>query len=799
MTVYEFFEARWTGTRSISAGGMVAFPMSGTGISNPPHRRVTASGFSNTFGMIKREDFINAATGQLEPNSTVLRHALTINLPPAILGPDTYIAPAVGGEVSGTNSTSGIPMGALFALPRNLNVDTLNVHPIVRIILRAARDYGMYVADGTGTANYNGNYAGTIEMEPNLLAQLYGGSSNDEYMSTIQSQVYSVISQYGIYRVTGASTTGPTPTSTGAVTMTSIPTTPATSTPRPTNTATVTPRPTDTGGGQSGTPTATLRPTNTPVPPTSTPIATLGTPTPTVINYYPLSPMRNLIPTNAGYTRENRIGSFRPGYEEWQCPVYRVPASESHPLVRITNTYSGRVENWPIPRYAQPAAEEDAQMCIVNLANGMVYEMFEARWTSNTTISAGGMVAFPLNSTGISNPTHYRVNAAGFANTNGMIKREDFMNANGQLDPNDTVINHALNMNIPRSILAPNVFIPPAVGGEESGQDPVNGLPVGALLALPRTVNVDTLNVHPFTRAVLRAVRDYGIYIFGSNNAPQYNGNNVGTLEVEPGVMPALYGGTSNNDYISLIQSEIYTVIAQYGLYRVSGNITGTATPVPTSNATATLVPPTATLVPPTATLVPPTSTPRPTNTPVPPTVTPRPTDTGGGQNGTPTATLPPTNTPVPPTATPPPTGALGTRIVIPTTTIRVGNTFTVSIMLDNPALAAGGGVDAAEVECTLTPENRLTGQNVTAGSAFGPNPVIVSRNFPYTDWMMFAISQSGSNPPVTVSGSIVNLTIRAARRGQATITCTVEIITANGSEIQLDPAPVTFRIRAAS
>lgn len=180
-----------------------------------------------------------------------------------------------------------------------------------------------------------------------------------------------------------------------------------------------------------------------------------------VTNYtiFSSGPSRSTIPANAVYTRETRIGSFRPGYQEWGCPVFRVPATEVNALVTITNTYSGRVENWPIPAYAVPANAADGHMCIVNLNTNTIYEFFEASWTGTRAIRAGGMVAFPMSDDGISDPPNRRVTASGFANMFGMIKREDFLNlSTSQLDAANTVLRHALTMNLPPAILGPNTY-----------------------------------------------------------------------------------------------------------------------------------------------------------------------------------------------------------------------------------------------------------------------------------------------------------------------------------------------------
>jgi hypothetical protein len=362
-----------------------------------------------------------------------------------------------------------------------------------------------------------------------------------------------------------------------------------------------------------------------------------------IIDFYPLSPLRTLIPANATYTAETRIGSLRQSAQDYECPVTRTPATPRPALVTVSNPY-GRVETWPIPRSATPALGEDGHMCVVDTTTGMVYEFYQAVWTSNTTISAGGMVAFPLNSTGVSNPTNRRVTASGFANTIGQIKREDFT-VNGQLTTTNVVIRHALTMALPFALVEPNSFVAPAVGGADNGLATSNGIPLGARFALPKTLNIDALSVDPVVKATLKAVRDYGVYVSDTSGDTTYNGKATGILEVEPGLLPLLYGSGANNDtFRDTVQSQIYTVINQYGLFRVTG---GTILPTATFTRTPMPVPPTATFTR-TPMPVPPTATFTRTNTPVPPTATFTRTNTPIA----PTATFTRTNTPVPPTAT---------------------------------------------------------------------------------------------------------------------------------------------------
>lgn len=277
------------------------------------------------------------------------------------------------------------------------------------------------------------------------------------------------------------------------------------------------------------------------------------------------SPFNTPISYDAAYRPEPRIGAIRPGYPEWSMPIYRITSTEQTPLVTIVNEYSGRVEEWPIPLDAQPASADDRHMGVIDFGAGLTYEMWDARWQSNGTILAGGMVSFPLDGPGISANPNQRVTAAGFAVSAGMVIREDLEGQN--LD--HLVIAHALTITLPRDIIAPEEFIAPAVGGEVAGTNRTDGIPMGTRFALPQHVDIDALpGLHPLSRAVLRAARDYGVYVNDSSTAGLYNGLYVGTFRMEPGLAMDFY----QQDDLTLlrqIEEETAEVIAEYGIYRV--------------------------------------------------------------------------------------------------------------------------------------------------------------------------------------------------------------------------------------
>jgi hypothetical protein len=84
-----------------------------------------------------------------ELRAGVIPHALALNIPWAKA--KTYAWPAQRTDGKSTEPNA-IPEGARFRLDPSLDLDTLNLPPITRMIARAAQRYGMIVRDQTGQA-----------------------------------------------------------------------------------------------------------------------------------------------------------------------------------------------------------------------------------------------------------------------------------------------------------------------------------------------------------------------------------------------------------------------------------------------------------------------------------------------------------------------------------------------------------------------------------------------------------------------------------------------------------------------
>jgi hypothetical protein len=84
-----------------------------------------------------------------ELTAGVIPHALAMNIPWA--KPKTYSLPAQRTD-GGSTDPNAIPEGARFRLDPTLDIDSLNLPPMTRMMAKAAQRYGMIVRDQTGHA-----------------------------------------------------------------------------------------------------------------------------------------------------------------------------------------------------------------------------------------------------------------------------------------------------------------------------------------------------------------------------------------------------------------------------------------------------------------------------------------------------------------------------------------------------------------------------------------------------------------------------------------------------------------------
>jgi hypothetical protein len=74
-------------------------------------------------------------------------------------------------------------------------------------------------------------------------------------------------------------------------------------------------------------------------------------------------------------------------------------------------------------------------------------------------------------------------------------------------------IDHALAMGIPNSMLKMG-YVWPALSQDRDGSSLYTGtIPMGSLVAIPPSVNIDAMKLSPEGKALARALQDYGAYV----------------------------------------------------------------------------------------------------------------------------------------------------------------------------------------------------------------------------------------------------------------------------------------------
>jgi hypothetical protein len=130
---------------------------------------VTATSFSVVGGVVTFNDL---AAGAID-------HALAIVLPDARYG--SYVAPAERDDGTST-SVGAIPEGSRLRLDPSLNLSSLNLPPMVRMLAQAAQRYGIYVRDYSPTVAFIGQDPTTSAYGSSLYGAAYDGMSTAQLM-----------------------------------------------------------------------------------------------------------------------------------------------------------------------------------------------------------------------------------------------------------------------------------------------------------------------------------------------------------------------------------------------------------------------------------------------------------------------------------------------------------------------------------------------------------------------------------------------------------------------------------------
>jgi hypothetical protein len=199
---------------------------------------------------------------------------------------------------------------------------------------------------------------------------------------------------------------------------------------------------------------------------------------------------------------------------EYSHPVYR--STSSDPLVSVSWRYAvfspwvNGVTAIRIPTAAKPAAGIDAHLHVIEQDGVTLHETFEfARTSTGATAFKYGRFDLRGSGLGSRNGVNDGSRAYGGSALAGLIRRWEL---------EDGAIRHALALTLTNGQLKKG-WVWPATS-EDTGSSTYAGLvPMGALVAIPPSVDLGSLGLSREGLIVARALQDYGAYVVDRGGA----------------------------------------------------------------------------------------------------------------------------------------------------------------------------------------------------------------------------------------------------------------------------------------
>jgi len=226
-------------------------------------------------------------------------------------------------------------------------------------------------------------------------------------------------------------------------------------------------------------------------------------------------------------TQDLVVGAANINAGSWSQPIYQ--ASTSSPLATMS-TPSGS-SDYQIPGGAAPSAPTpgDQSLNVVDPSDHWVDETWVTAG-SGTSWTANYHVRNDITGTGVGQGG---TRAAGVSAVGGMIRTWEIQGG---------VIRHALAFAVARAEMTPGP-VWPAISEDSGSQGTYTGaLHMGSLVAIPSSVNLNTLGLSPTGLAIARALQQYGAYLVDASS--QF------TLYAEPSADPLL--GAARNDLATI-------------------------------------------------------------------------------------------------------------------------------------------------------------------------------------------------------------------------------------------------------
>lgn len=230
-----------------------------------------------------------------------------------------------------------------------------------------------------------------------------------------------------------------------------------------------------------------------------------------------------------GSVLESAAQGFGLAWNSWAVPVYTAGANTPRRTVRLTADWAPRrfLRGVPLPDYARPDPEDDGHICVIDPDSGCEYDLWQARFEGGEW-SASWANSIRIDGDGVY-PAGFSCRGSGFALLAGVIWPDELRA--GRID-------HALAMIY--DFIRAGGPVPPATESDGEVVRP-DALPEGARLQLDPELDLATLGLRPFERAIARAMQEYGLIVVDSGGGVAFQAVHPFSVQGNPyaGLWPA--------------------------------------------------------------------------------------------------------------------------------------------------------------------------------------------------------------------------------------------------------------------
>jgi hypothetical protein len=199
---------------------------------------------------------------------------------------------------------------------------------------------------------------------------------------------------------------------------------------------------------------------------------------------------------------EARTKSFLSGKpvinrSSWSIAVKR--AKSTDPMAKLVGARNGQTWNIRIPTNTKATGGSDGHVTIIGTDGVTAYDAYKLKRISNTHYTAALVVITDLRTSGLVSG----VRAAGVPAIAGLIRAHEL---------NAGKIPHALAVAIPGSMLKKGAIWP--ANRQDTNASSYKGqVPMGSLLAIPGSVDLNKLGLSAEGMALAKALQNYGAYV----------------------------------------------------------------------------------------------------------------------------------------------------------------------------------------------------------------------------------------------------------------------------------------------